>query len=405
MNILESLRTSLEAIGSNKLRSGLTMLGIIIGIAAVIALSSAGQGVQDMVSERIQDLGSNMLYIIPNQPEDATAPVYLTLEDAEALDDALNVPALVAVAPQKRGSFQVTRGDQHANLILIGTNEHLASIRSLDLAIGGFLTADDLAEQARVAVLGWEAYAKLFEEGEYPIEQSIYIDGIRFRVVGVVEARGGMMNEDETIYVPITTAQTRLFPERTLAGGYPISSIAASVASEDLVDAATGQVQAVLREHHGIEPGDEDDFSILSQQEVLDITLQITSTLTTFLAIIAGISLVVGGIGIMNIMLVTVTERTREIGIRKAVGATREAILVQFLIEALVLTLMGGMVGIVLGIGASTILSRLMSVTPTITASMILLATGTSSAVGLIFGVYPALRAASLHPIEALRYE
>jgi putative ABC transport system permease protein len=405
MSIFESLRTSLQAIGSSKMRSALTMLGIIIGVTAVIALSSVGQGVQTMVGDTIQSLGSNLVYIMPSQPDDSVARAYLTMADAEALGDPFNAPAVAAVAPQTGGNLRVTYGGQSANLSIKGASEREESVRSLELVVGGFLTAADLEEQGRVAVLGWDAYTELFTEGEYPVDKTIYIGDSRFRVVGVLKRKGGMMVDDENIYVPITTAQARLFTARTLTGEHPVSSIAVTVIEEDLTDAAVEQIEATLRERHGISPGDEDDFRVVTQQQALDISSQVTSTLTTFLTVIAGISLLVGGIGIMNIMLVTVTERTREIGIRKAVGATKGAVLVQFLIESLVLTLLGGLVGVVLGIGSASLLSGMMGLTPEVTASTLILATGICSFVGLTFGVYPAMRAAQLHPIEALRYE
>ena len=408
MSIYESLRTALTALTTNKMRAALTMLGIVIGVGAVIALSSIGKGVEAMVNDNIEGLGSNMLMVMSDQPEDSTIPVYLTNSDAEAMADQLNAPALAAVAPVASSTLRVTHGEESATLSVTGTTSDYLSIRNLEIAMGGFLTNADLEDLERVAVLGWQAYEDLFAEGEYPIEQSINIDGNRFRVVGVLEEKGGMSamgGDDEAIYVPLTTAYARLLEGRTLSGERIVRMIYASVVDESQTDAAEQQITSLLRDRHGIESGDEDDFEIINQQEILDISSEITGVLTLFLGAIAGISLLVGGIGIMNIMLVTVTERTREIGIRKAVGATSGAILVQFLIESLVLTLVGGLVGIALGVVGANLVSQFMDISAKATPDVIALAAGVSGMIGLVFGVYPAMRAAKLHPIEALRYE
>ena len=408
MNLLESLRTAIMALGSNKMRAALTMLGIIIGVGAVITLSSLGEGVESMVNENLQGLGSNLVIIAPRQPEDASGPAYLTTTDAEALADPFNAPALAAVASAVSGNLRVTHGEESAALSVNGTNPEYASVRNLEVAMGSFLTSRDLGDRARVAVLGWTAYTELFSEGEYPVGQTVNVDGTRFRVVGVLKEKGGMGalgSEDETIFVPLTTAHARLFPHRTLSGDRPVSTIYASAVDEDQTESADQQVTDLLRERHRLDPGDEDDFSIITMKEVLDISSQITGVMTVFLGAIAGISLLVGGIGIMNIMLVTVTERTREIGIRKAVGATRGAILAQFLIEALVLTMVGGLIGITLGVTGSTLLAPVVNVVARVTPDMVALAAGVCCVVGLVFGVYPAMRAAQLRPIEALRYE
>jgi putative ABC transport system permease protein len=255
-------------------------------------------------------------------------------------------------------------------------------------------------------VLGWNAYADLFAEGEYPIGEMVSIDDVRFEVVGVLEQQGGFGNEDDSVYVPLTTAQARLYPQRTLSGERPVAAIFASVADEGQVEAAVAQIEATLRARHDLAPDDEDDFQITSQQAILDFAGQITAILTLFLGAIAGISLLVGGIGIMNIMLVSVTERTREVGIRKAVGATKRDILLQFLLEAIVLSFLGGLLGIALGVTGASVIGNLSADLATrVTSGTLILAAGVASAVGLVFGVYPALRAANLRPIEALRYE
>jgi putative ABC transport system permease protein len=406
VSIYESLRTAAAGLTTNKMRAALTMLGIIIGVASVVALLSIGEGVEASITGQIEGLGANLIFVTADTPEDASAPAYVTTADAEALTDPFNAPALVAVAPTIQGQLRVTHGDEAANLTISGTNEQYADIRSLDFSLGGFLTEADLDDQARVAVLGWGAFVDLFAEGEYPVGQTVAIDGVRFEVVGVLEEQGGFGNDDYTVYVPLTTAQTRFFPQRTLSGERAAAAVFVSVVDETQVDAAVGQIEEILRERHDLGTGDEDDFAVTSQKEILDFANQITGIMTLFLGAIAGISLLVGGIGIMNIMLVSVTERTREVGIRKAVGATKRDILLQFLLEAIVLSFVGGLLGIGLGLLLANLVSNLSPDFVTkVTVETLALAAGVASTVGLVFGVYPAARAANLRPIEALRYE
>ena len=406
MSLYESLRTAAGGLTANKLRAILTMLGIIIGVGSVVTLLSVGEGVQSSITSQIESIGSNLIFVTADRPEDSTAPAYLTTADALALADPFNTPALAAVAPSMQGQLKVSRSDQSTDLTVVGTNPQYAPVRSLELSMGGFLTDADLDNQARVVVLGWGAYTDLFPDNEYPVGQTIAIDNVQLEVVGVLKEQGGLMGADNTVYVPLTTAQTRFFPQRTLSGERPVAAIYASVADPTQVDTAVDQISAVLRERHNLAPGEVDDFQATSQQSVLDVVNQITGILTLFLGAIAGISLLVGGIGIMNIMLVSVTERTREVGIRKAVGATKRDILIQFLLEAIVLSFLGGLLGIGLGMTGASFISNLSAeLTTKVTVGTIALASGVASGVGLVFGVYPALRAANLRPIEALRYE
>ena len=406
MSLYESLRTATTGLTTNKMRAALTMLGIIIGVASVVALLSIGEGVNESITGEIEGLGSNLVFVLPDTPEDATAPAYLTTADAKALADPFSAPALKAIVPVMQGQARLTHGGEAANMAISGTTGQYADVRNLDLALGDFLTAADVDDQARVAVLGWGAWIDLFAADEYPVGQTIGVDGVRFEVIGVVEEQGGFNNDDDSIYVPLSTAQTRFFPQRTLSGERPVAAIYTTVVNDTQVDAAEGQITTILRERHDLAPGDEDDFNIISQQEILDFANQITGIMTIFLGAIAGISLLVGGIGIMNIMLVSVTERTREVGIRKAVGATKPDILLQFLLEAIMLSFLGGLLGIGLGIlGANAVSNLSPDFATKVTVETLALAAGVASIIGLVFGVYPAARAANLRPIEALRYE
>ena len=415
MNILESMRLALRALTANKLRAALTMLGIIIGVGAVITLMSAGEGVSVYIEEQFQGMGSNLLFVMPGSMDNAGPPgmrsggmAELTNGDVDALRDPLRAPDVAALSPERIRSTSVATGKRDTVAQVMGVTPDFPSVRNWPVEMGTFFDQNDMNGRARVALLGKTVVEEIFPDNPYPLEQTIKINGIPFRIVGVLEEKGGsqMGDEDNTVLIPLTTAQTRLFPSRSRSGEYKVSLIIIQAVDEDRIDAASEQVAAILRERHGIEFSDEDDFSIISQSDIISVFGQITGVLTTFLGAIAGISLLVGGIGIMNIMLVSVTERTREIGLRKAVGARRRDILWQFLIEAMLLSLVGGVVGIGLGATGASIISALIDdFRAVVSPQAVVLATTFSAAVGLFFGIYPARRASLLNPIDALRYE
>jgi putative ABC transport system permease protein len=419
MNLFQSLRVALRALGANKLRAGLTMLGIIIGISAVIVLVSVGQGVQSVVAQQMQTIGSNLIFVMPGELEANRTSVQgmlrsvnistLTYGDALAMADRRNVPDLVGVAPEFSANATVVFGSKSAQTSVAGVTPSYPEVRSFFPAMGVFISQDDVRSRSRVAALGQSVAEELFPRGINPIGQTIKINRVPFRVIAVMEEKGtsSFSDDNDVVFVPLTTAETRLFSGRDLSGDYTVSVIYGKAADESRLEAARDQIVRVLRRQHGLRYStDENDFTVLTQKDVGDVLQSLTAILTAFLGLIAAISLLVGGIGIMNIMLVSVTERTREIGIRKAVGAKRRDILAQFLIEAVVLSLFGGLIGITIGvagtIGATQAVEDLtLSLSPT----TVLISTGFSSLVGLFFGIYPAMRAARLNPIDALRYE
>jgi len=411
MAFTESIRIALRALLSNKLRAILTMLGIIIGVGAVITLMSVGKGVEKLVQESFQSVGSNLLFVFPGSLEgtSSTKRPQITMGDYRAIADPFLVPDALGVAPELSSRADVVSGRRDIRTDISGITPDFATVRNKTIALGNFISQADLNGRSRVAVLGSQAFEKLFDEGAYPIGQTIKINRIPFRVIGVMAEEGGSSfgGADSVIYVPLTTAQVRLYPWWRSRSGEPLlSSIYVQAVDETFMDQVSEQIAQVLRQRHDITFRDEDDFTIIKQTDIVSIFGDITSVLTIFLGSIAAISLVVGGIGIMNIMLVSVTERTREIGIRKAVGAKRRDILVQFLVEAIILSLIGGLIGVALGTGGARIVASLAEqLTTVVSADVILLSTGVSAAVGLLFGIYPAYRAARLNPIDALRYE
>jgi putative ABC transport system permease protein len=400
---------------ANKLRSILTMLGMIIGVGAVIALLSIGQGFEASITDSFNSLGTNLLTIFPGRFDDGQGRQSrsqgqpLTLADAEAITDPFLVPDVEAVAPVYESGAQIVRGQNETFASVTGVTPTYEYVRNHSVIDGNFITDEDVSGRSRIALLGSETAAALFDEYEIlgAVGQVIRINDVPFRVGGILEEKGAGFggNEDSVVLIPLSTAQSRLFSAPAIRGSYMISTIYARVYDESLMDSAADQISEVIRERHRIRFKDDDDFTVLNQADLISVVGDIVAGLTVFLGSIAGISLLVGGIGIMNIMLVSVTERTREIGLRKAIGAKRSDILSQFLIEAIVISIIGGSIGIFLGIATSIIIANVADFDTVVTPSAILLATSFSVGVGLFFGIYPATRAARLSPIAALRYE
>ncbi len=408
MNFLQSVVEALESLAANKLRSGLTILGIVIGVAAVIAMISVGRGAQNTITGSIQGIGTNLLFVFRGGNDDVRNPHPITLGDADAIADPFQAPSVSGVAPILQGSAKVTAGSQSHTTTLSGVTPEYGPVRNNKVTEGEFITEEHILGRASVALLGPDTADKLFGRKEGLVGESILIEGQSFRVIGILESKGGssFSNEDDRVLVPLTTAQARLLRRSTRDR---VDLLIVQAVSADAVPQAGEEVSQILRARHRTAIG-ADDFTILTQQDFLDTARTITGVLTIFLGGIAAISLLVGGIGIMNIMLVSVTERTREIGLRKALGARHSDILIQFLTESSVLSLIGGLVGIALGWTISFIVGRIAAannaaINPSIGIDTVLLATLFSTAVGLFFGLYPANRAAGLEPVEALRYE
>ena len=405
MNFLESIRVSLRALRANKLRSALTMLGIIIGVAAVIAMVGIGNGATASITSQIQGMGSNLLTISPGQTNTggvnggAGSSASLTMTDVSQIKVG---GAVKAVAPLTSTNAQVVLGSGNTSASINGTTADYEIIRNVTMARGRFITQEDVNSSARVAVLGPNVVEALMGDANADIVgKNIKINNVPFQVIGVTTATGstGFQSNDDLITAPISTIQARLIGKKT------VRSILVSATSEDLMQTAQDEITAALRKAHKIQDGKENDFRIQNQADMLETMQSVTQTMTMLLGGIAGISLLVGGIGIMNIMLVSVTERTREIGIRKAIGAKGRDILLQFLIEAVVLSILGGGIGILLGYGGANLAGKVLAMDTSISVTSVFMAFGFSAAIGIIFGVFPARKAAAMDPIDALRFE
>ncbi|NER32864.1 MAG: FtsX-like permease family protein [Oscillatoria sp. SIO1A7] len=405
MDFLESAIMAGKTLTANKMRSTLTMLGIIIGNASVIAMVGIGEGAQEFVRQEVESLGTNLLFVIPGSPKAQRRPVArpqtLVWDDAKAI--ATQVPGVKAVAPQLAAQERAVYSNRNISTTLIGTTPEFLPVRNFNIARGRFFTELDLKRNEQVAALGSDVAETLFGDTD-PIGQQVRLKNLSFRVIGVMQPKGSTFgrNQDDMILLPLTTLVNRIVGQKSIYGTQ-ITFISVSVKEARMMKATQFQIENLLRRRHKII--DEDDFTVRNQKDLQQITGAVTGALTLLLAAIASISLVVGGIGIMNIMLVSVNERTKEIGLRKAIGASSNDILMQFIIEAVILSVAGGIIGIAFGVGGVLLVAVASPFEAGISGTAIIVATGVSGAIGLFFGVVPAQRAAKLDPIVALRRE
>ena len=416
MNATQILIEALESLNSNKMRSGLTILGIVIGVAAVIAMLAVGQGAQNSITGSINGIGTNVLFVFsgnqtgpPGRNMGASKNIRpLTMNDAQAINDTFAAPSISAVAPVLQGTSEAAALGQTTNTTVNGVTPAYGEVRNETVTEGDFISNEQYLGHASVAVIGPDLADKLFSRKEGLVGETLRLAGQPFRIIGVLASKGGSAfgNADNQVVIPLTTARDRV----THRNGDNVDIVFVQSVSAEATTLAADQIKQIMQTRHNIPVGGDNDFTVFTQQDMLQTASSITGILTIFLGGIAGISLLVGGIGIMNIMLVSVAERTREIGLRKALGARKRDILTQFLAESSLLSLLGGIIGIMLGWTIAFIVGRVAIATgnafePSITISSVLLATIFSAAIGMFFGIYPANRAASLQPVEALRYE
>ncbi|MGI0488375.1 ABC transporter permease [Pantanalinema rosaneae CENA516] len=403
MDLVESSKMAVKTLTANKLRSTLTMLGIIIGNASVIAMIGIGQGAQKLASEQFESLGPNVLFVTPGSREARNRtfdlPRTLVLEDAKAI--AAQVPSINEVAAQRQSQLPVVYRNLNTNSLVVGTTPEFLSVRNFDMARGRFISNQDVERNTQVVALGSDVATRFFGNRD-PIGEQIRIRGLSFQVIGVLRSKGAFLgnNQDDAVYIPITTQANRLAGQ-TSPYGLDLTFISISAKNEASIRAAEFQITNLLRLRHKIT--DRDDFTVQTQKDILNIVGTITGGLTAMLAAIAAISLLVGGIGIMNIMLVSVTERTQEIGLRKAIGASQQDILIQFMIEAVILSAAGGLMGTAIGVGGILLIGAFTPLQAGVSTGAIAVAVGVSGGIGLFFGVVPARQAAKLDPIVALR--
>ena len=405
MIVADLFRETIWSVLGNRVRSSLTILGIVIGIASVITMVAIGQGSKKTIEASIESIGSNLINVSPGAQRGMSvsqgrgSAQTLTLDDADAIKT--QVENIKALAPQIGASFQIVAKGNNTNVQITGTTPEYAEVRNIKIENGSFFNELQNKTMAKVAVLGPDTRDDLFGENADAVGQTIRINGMEFYVIGITESKGGsgFNNSDDAAYVPFNTVR------HYLSGNDYISGISITSESQDVMTSVQDQIESLLLTRHGISNSGEADFNVMNQNDIMQTASDITGTLTLLLGSIAGISLLVGGIGIMNMMHTTVTERTREIGLRKAVGTRKFNIYMQFLAEAIVLTFSGGLIGVLLGWMASFLISKFASTATQVSTWSILLAFGVSALVGVVFGFYPARRAANLSPIEALRYE
>lgn len=407
MTTLDILQETYAALSANKVRTALTMLGIIIGISSVITMVAIGAGAQSSIEARIQSLGSNLIQITPGAQRGQGFGVSAgrgsarTLTEDDANSIASSVSSINAVAPEISGRYQITAKGTNTNTSVVGVTSVYPTVRNVQVAEGVFISDTNNQSGAKVAVVGPTVVNDLFGEGAEVVGQPIRINKLEFKIIGVTVAKGGtgFGNQDDMIYIPLTSA------ERYLSGGKYVTTISIQAIDQKSMTQIQEDATALLLDRHRITDPTDADFTVLNQNDIISTASSVTDTFTILLAAVAGISLLVGGIGIMNMMLTTVTERTREIGLRKAIGAKRKDINSQFLFESVALTFLGGVIGVILGWAVSWFITKIGIIQTSVSVSSIILAFGVSAVIGIIFGYYPARRASRLNPIDALRYE